>query len=303
MGSTIQAMNVITYWEGPKPPLIHVLHRLMHLHINSAERTNQKNRFHCITQGEFLSGKSKSYCNYFTRLHPAFQADIVRVEYIHRNGGIWIDSDTLLMSSLNTLQKILQAKHGFFITERGKNGTKLCNGVFGSKSGTPLLSAWKKIIDGYIDRQALPRHGELGFRCLTRLLINNESLFSQYIVFDGEKTMYPVAWHESQEVFLSKASILPSAIKRDFQPLIILLNGVYNNYDGLYVNNGKECALDFYIQNSLKNLVVDSPINTEYSTKEIDRFEYDREQLKTMAQNFVQRWSKHTVFDPASDTN
>ena len=85
--------------------------------------------------------QNESYCSYFKSLSPAFQADIVRVDCIHKDGGLWIDSNTLVISPLITLQKVLQYADGFLISERGKNGTKLCNGVFGSQAGIPLMKA------------------------------------------------------------------------------------------------------------------------------------------------------------------
>ena len=92
------------------------------------------------TEGVFKR-QNESYRSYFKSLSPAFQADIVRVDCIHKDGGLWIDSNTLVISPLITLQKVLQYTDGFLISERGKNGTKLCNGVFGSQAGTPLMKA------------------------------------------------------------------------------------------------------------------------------------------------------------------
>lgn len=283
------AMNVITYWEGVKPPLIHLLHRLMHLHSKCPESNHRNYTFQCITQEEFLTGKAKAYREYFSTLPPAFQADIVRVDRIHRDGGVWIDSDTLVMSSLNTLQNILHAKDGFFITERGKKGTKLCNGVFGSKAGTPLLAAWKTIIDGYINRQEQPFHGDLGFRCLSQLLYEDAHLFSQYTIFDGDKTMYPVAWFESQDIFLNNAPVPIPTIERSFQPLIILLNRVYTNYAGIYTTNGKQCVLDHYIQKSMEYLITTTHINDNSCIEPLEAFEYDRTKLICMAHQFIRR--------------
>lgn len=283
------AMDVMTYWVGPKPPLIRVLHRLMHLHSTCPESSHQNYTFQCITQETFLNDKNDTYRAYFVSLPPAFQADIVRVDRIHRDGGLWIDSDTLVMSPLNTLQRILQSNDGFLISERGRKGTKLCNGVFASQAGTPLMAAWKNMIDSYIDRQVQPLHGDLGFRCLSELLYNNQELFSNYIIFDGEKTMYPVAWYESQDIFLSNTTIPTSTIEREFQPLIILLNSVYRNYNGIYTQNGKECALDFYIQKSLSSIITNDAMNTENSIDDIRTFEFNRNKLIAMAEQFIKR--------------
>ena len=78
---------------------------------------------------------------YFYKLCLAHKADFVRVNVIHDYGGIWLDSDTLVMESLDPLFDILEEKDGFFILQ---NDQLFWNGVFGSKQNTPLMKEWKK---------------------------------------------------------------------------------------------------------------------------------------------------------------
>ena len=59
-------------------------------------------------------------------------------------GGIWIDSDTLVLESLDSLFDILDNNNGFLIKE---NNSKLCNGIFGSKKDTSLMKEWKNRIN------------------------------------------------------------------------------------------------------------------------------------------------------------
>ncbi len=70
------------------------------------------------------------------------------------------------------------------------------------------------------------------------------------MILDVDQTMYPVALLESQNIFLSNITTPKSAIKRKAQPIIILLSSVYNNYKGLYAQQGKEYVLDLLIQTS-----------------------------------------------------
>ena len=51
---------------------------------------------------------------YFYELSPAHQADFVRVNVICDYGGIWLDSDTLVLDSLDSLFDIIENKDGFF---------------------------------------------------------------------------------------------------------------------------------------------------------------------------------------------
>ena len=60
-------------------------------------------------------------------MRPAHQADFVRVNVICDYGGIWLDSDTLVLDSLDSLFDIIDNKDGFLIKENNKI---LWNGIF-----------------------------------------------------------------------------------------------------------------------------------------------------------------------------
>ena len=278
-------MSIITYWEGPKPLLIKALHQLMVLHSTPHSGEKERQGFICIKKDEFLANKSGSYSDYFSNLSPAAQADIVRVEYIYENGGIWLDSDTLVMTSLQPLTNLLSTKHGFFVTSPGKKGTKLCNGVFGSRSNTKLLKEWQDMIDHFITNKKQPSHGDFGFRCLGRLIAHQDELFEDYVIFDGQKTMFPVAWFESEEIFLKGSSIPSPKIERAFQPLIILVNKVYANYKRLPGKPGEGCTIDYYIQQSLLNSIQADTTKTTRILNKIHDLEYNIKELREMARN------------------
>lgn len=278
-------MSIITYWEGPKPLLIRVLHQLMELHCSFNSGDKKITPFHCITKDEFLANKSGAYSDYFSNLSEAAQADIARVEHIYENGGIWLDSDTLVMTQLQALIDLLTSKNGFFVTSLGKRGTKLCNGVFGSRGQTKLLEEWQDMIDCYITRKEQPAHGDFGFRCLGRLIAHQKEYFDDYIIFDGQKTMFPVAWFESEKIFLKGSSNPSPKIEREFQPLIILVNKVYSNYNQLPDKPGEGCTLDYYIQQSLMNSInPDKAENKSRHNSDVYN-EYDKKRLHWMARN------------------
>ena len=278
-------MTIITYWEGPKPLLIKAMHQLMELHSTSPFEEKESQGFICIKKDEFLADKSGNYSDYFSNLSPAAQADIVRVEYIYENGGIWLDSDTLVMTSLHPLSNLLNIKYGFFVTSLGKKGTKLCNGVFGSRSHTKLLEEWQDMIDYFITNKEQPSHGDFGFRCLGRLIAHQEEHFEDYIIFNGQKTMFPVAWFESEEIFLKGSSIPSPKIEREFQPLIILVNKVYTNYKRLPEKPGEGCTLDYYIQQSLLNSIQADTAKTTPILNRIHNLEYNKKELQEMARD------------------
>ena len=189
------------------------------------------------------------------------------------------------MRPLHQLTDLLSVKDGFFVTSLGKKGTKLCNGVFGSRSQTKLLEEWLDMIDYYITNKEQPNHGDFGFRCLGRLIAHRKEYFEDYMIFDGQKTMFPVAWFESEEIFLKGSAIPSPKIEREFQPLIILVNKVYTNYKTLPANPGEGCALDYYIQQSLLNSIRSDLTESITAQHKLNDLEYNKKELHKMARN------------------
>ena len=127
--------NVFLYWIGKEYNLILILRKLIYLHSTNGKGYN----VNLITENN-INDYIKNMPNYFTKLCLAHQADFVRVNVICDYGGIWLDSDTLVLNSLDSLFDFINNGNGFFIKE---NNVALCNGIFGSKANTPLMTEWK----------------------------------------------------------------------------------------------------------------------------------------------------------------
>ena len=101
----MKSRNVYIYWVGNEYTLISILRKFIYLHS-----TNGKGyTVHLITDkniGEYIS----DIPSYFHSLCPANQADFVRVTVICDRGGIWLDSDTLVMDTFDTLFDILESR-------------------------------------------------------------------------------------------------------------------------------------------------------------------------------------------------
>ena len=96
--------------------------------------------------------------------------------------------------------------------------------------------------------------------------------------------MFPVAWFESEETF--QGSSIPSPkIERAFQPLIILVNKVYTNYNRLPGKPGEGCTIDYYIQQSLLNSIQADTTKTTRILNKIHDLEYNIKELREMARN------------------
>ena len=90
--------NVYLYWVGKDYKLIKILRKLIFLHSKSGlgytvHFINEKN----------INNYLNDLPECFDKLIPAHQADYVRVNVINRFGGIWLDSDTLVIEKITIL--------------------------------------------------------------------------------------------------------------------------------------------------------------------------------------------------------
>jgi hypothetical protein len=216
----ISDKNVFIYWEGDTPPLISVLRDLIYSFSNKGN--NYKVNFiNDSNVNEYIKVDE----NYW-RLKPNHKSDYIRAKVIHKYGGIWLDSDTLVMSNLNSLFNILESNEGFLIKE---NNEIICSGVFGAKKGSPFLAEWSNRISNKIKDPNLS-WSDIG-PTLTDSIFNETDLCKDFIIFDGLDTMYPINWPQCPEIFLHNNDI--GNVKRNFQPLVILVNSVYRQTNHL----------------------------------------------------------------------
>ena len=120
--------NIYMYWINKEYNLILILRNLIYLHSTNGKGYN----VHLITDKN-INDYVDNIPDYFYKLCPAHQADFIRVNVICDYGGIWLDSDTIVLESLDTLFDIIDNSDGFFIKQ---NNSILFNGVFGSKTNT-----------------------------------------------------------------------------------------------------------------------------------------------------------------------
>lgn len=214
--------NLFFYWTGKDYYLISLLREIILLHSEGNRRFNA-----VFLHDGNLSQYVDRFPKNFDMLNPAYKADYIRTYVVHKHGGIWVDADTLVMDNLEKLFQLLESGNGFFIIE---DKVRICNGVFGSRANTTLLGSWLDYIYSIIENSSAIQWGELGYSFLTSQYKNNNNLFSGYQLFDGLETMYPVSWKQADNIYCSE-NFPVEKIKKDFQPLIILVNSVYKAYE------------------------------------------------------------------------
>ncbi|MBU3675995.1 MAG: hypothetical protein FGM54_02290 [Chitinophagaceae bacterium] len=237
--------NVFVYWVGKRYSLIELLRKIMKLHAD--EGRNYK--FHFIDEHN-LNQYVEELPPGFHRLLPAYQADYVRVAVIERFGGIWLDSDTLVMNNMHDLFKVFETHQGFFIRQ---NNNLVCNGVFGSKPGTALLAEWRKAMIPIIAEKGNNMvWSELGNLWLEQQY-QEKTLFDDYIVYPGLDTVYPVNWDKCRMAYLEEPYITYKQHIREFQPIVMLIHTVYEALEDFEIPDilDADFPLNYFIKQSL----------------------------------------------------
>lgn len=240
--------NVFLYWIGHEYKLISILRNLIYFH----SKNGKGYKVHLITDKNI-----KEYIpelpEYFYRLNPAHQADFVRVCVVCDYGGIWLDSDTLVMDKLDSLFDIIETKKGFFIKQ---NNTILSNGIFGSQAKTPIMTEWKtKMIEIFNSKKQNIGWSEVGNDLLQQLYDTNKILYNEYTIFEGLNNLYPVNWDNCVTEFIDKPFENYKNIVRNYQPLIVLVNSVYKRLESKTEKEIMEgnMPLNYFLNKSLEN--------------------------------------------------
>ena len=246
--NSITNNNIYLYWVGNEYKLIKILRKIIYLHSNNGNNYN----IHLINKDN-IKKYIKDLPDYFYDLQPAHQADFVRVSVICNFGGIWLDSDTLVMDNLKTLFDIIKNKDGFFILQ---NNDILFNGVFGSKPNTLLMIEWKnRIIQILNEKKNTISWTEIGNNLLENIKSENPDYYNNYQIFEGLDNLYPVNWNNCVEEFINKPYDNYKLIEKQYQPLIILVNSVYKELENKSedeILNGN-IPLNYFLNKSYKN--------------------------------------------------
>ena len=100
---TLQNRNVFLYCIGQEYKLISFLRNLIYLHSTNGIGYNI-----ILITHENINDYVDNIPKYFYDLCPAHQLDFVKVHIICDYGGIWLDSDTLVLDSLDSLFDIIE---------------------------------------------------------------------------------------------------------------------------------------------------------------------------------------------------
>ena len=190
--------------------------------------------------------------DYFYNMSPTRQAEFVKVNVVCDYGGIWLNSDTIVLDSLDSLFDFIENDNGFFI----KKDKELME-VFGSKPNTDLMLKWKTDLnvkledtDGYI---IFNGEDNLSPDCANEFL---EKPYDTYKTFNGLDNLYPVNWDDCVNEYINKSYDNYKNIIREYQPLVVLVNTMYKALETMSeseIFNGN-MPINYFINKSFENM-------------------------------------------------
>jgi hypothetical protein len=152
----------------------------------------------------------------------ANRVDYIRARVVYEQGGVWLDSDVVLMRPVRVEEAL--EKHDFvgYGEERGKPSI----GFFAANKGAPVLGEWIEGMDGVLDRKGRSplyrirgyRLGwsELGYDILWKLFEGRD-----YHHLDVRR-FAPIRWDDWKEFF--RTDLEPEEIVDDETVAVMLYN-------------------------------------------------------------------------------
>lgn len=194
-------------------------------------------RHHCGEDFEIILVTPKTIDNYvsgaqeYKRIsvpNPAVRTAAIRVALLAEHGGIWMDSDIIVMKSFAPMKKLIE-QHGFVgILKNSEDDNHVMNGMMMSEPGGKVITEYRRRIDDVVSKCKRPTWGELGARMLTPL-INDFAGPEDYILLD-EKLISPIPWQGARTFFSALPSIEEFVVSQTYS--VMLFNHTFNRLHG-----------------------------------------------------------------------
>lgn len=187
--------KLFSYWEGYKPDYIKLCEQII------TNKISENIDYHIISDSNIdeYFYKDELITNFKNLKCCAHKADYIRCCLIYKYGGIWLDSDQILLSDLSDILELLSI-YDYITYEWEKNQPSI--GFFAAKSGNILLEKWKSSMERLIATKNEFHWIELGYELLHPILqdlLNNNKL--RYYAYDARNSFAPLEWTEYSKFF------------------------------------------------------------------------------------------------------
>jgi len=180
-----ESLPVWMYWEGSCPDWILACQDTIRRHVPNVRLLGPKDFDALWTSDRDID---------IGRLHVPHRADFIRAYLLHRYGGLWIDSDCIVVKSLSPLLEVLSRCD--FLAHRERDGY-VSNAFLAARPGSVIAKEFYDIVVGTLRSRAPLSWISLGNEPLTRTL---ESTSACWFELDLE-TVQPICWSRPEAYF------------------------------------------------------------------------------------------------------
>jgi hypothetical protein len=188
-------VKLFTYWEGYKPDYIKLCENIISKQICyniEYHPINDINLYDYLSENELPINLKHINC-------LAHKADYIRCCLIYKYGGIWLDSDQILVSDLSEVLDLLKT-NDYVTYECEKNQPSI--GFFSANSDNILLQKWKLSMETLMSKKSEFHWVELGYDLLypilQDLLVTNKL---KYYAYDAHTSFAPLEWTQHDKFF------------------------------------------------------------------------------------------------------
>jgi len=233
--------NIFILWFGKEYKLIKEYRNILY-------KKCSHNNIHFITEDNLDEYFNDNEIELDKLEHIAHKADIIRVYCLLKYGGIWLDSDTLVINNLDYYFNLLNDNDGFLIYEE-KN--LLCNGFLGfNKNSLFLKDYYRQIKKVLKEKDYNINWCDIGSNIINNIIgdYDNIELINAY------EDIYKIDWRKCVDILTQPISyelIKYFDVKQD---LLITVNSLYKHIEKYKDYKNKNMLLNYFINkaNSIK---------------------------------------------------
>jgi len=246
MDKNNEIRNIFIYETTKEYKLIHILRNLIYLHS-----TNGKGYKVNLINDTNIHEYILDIPIYFDELSLDNKENFIKVNILCEFGGIWLNSNTLVIDTLDTLFDIIENNDGFFIKQ---NNEELYHGIVGSKKQTSLMIECKNKMMTLIEE----------YSCNDNIFKNiydeHTNLYENYKIFDGVNNLYPIHFDKCIYEFIELSYDHYKNIIREYQPLIVvgdeLLHQCLEKMEEKEILTSNNIPISYFIKKSFENMIL-----------------------------------------------
>ena len=176
------------YWQGDMPPYINLCIETIKRHSTG---------INLVLLDDYSITKYLQVPLVYKQLSVVHRADYIRVELLHKYGGIWLDADTIVLKSLTKYTKFLNKYKFIGFGKRRSPQT----GIIAGRHDSLILSLWSEYINAKIRTGGIS-WGDLGPVALKKILIGLQPMGKHEYYNISSKYCTPVSCDDWKQ-FLS----------------------------------------------------------------------------------------------------